>query len=109
MPMILACLTILFGLALMLRAGESRPFADVSWSDGGHAARVTAVTAAAVALYTTLGFVITMALMMGTLLVFAERRPLLRAAGYSVVVVLITYLVFEHILKASLPEAPFFR
>src|SRR5436853_6670296 len=64
LPMIVATLTIIFGLALVARASsESPPFTDIAWSDGKHAAMVTLITAAGVALYTVLGFIITMVLM----------------------------------------------
>ena len=107
MPTILASLTILFGLALIFRAAESPPMDDLSWSEGWHTLRVTLLTAAAIALYTVLGFVLTMALMMIALLIVAERQKPLYAAGYSAAVVLITYLSFEYILKTPLPESPF--
>ena len=107
MPTILAVLTIVFGLALILRAAESPPMDETSWSEGWHALRVTLLTAAAIALYTELGFVLTMALMMIGLLLIAERQKPLHAIGYSVAVVLFTYLSFEFILKTPLPESPF--
>ncbi len=107
MPMILASLTILFGLVLILRAAESAPMEETSWSDGAHALRVTLVTAAAIMLYTELGFVLTMALMMIALLLFAERQRPLPALGYSLAVTLLTYVSFEYMLKTPLPESPF--
>jgi Tripartite tricarboxylate transporter TctB family len=107
LPNIVAVLTIVFGLTLIARARESGPFSDLSWSDGAHAAMVTGITAAAVALYTYLGFVITMALMMAVLLIAIERRNPLRAAGYSSLIVLMTYVSFQYLLKTPLPEGPF--
>src|SRR5216684_3254381 len=56
MPKLVAGLLVAFGLLIVLRAGESAPLATVRWEDLPHAARVVAVTAAAVALYQTLGF-----------------------------------------------------
>ncbi len=106
-PMILAALTIICGSLLILRANESAPFEETSWSDGWHALRVTLVTAAAIVAYTELGFVITMTLMMIALLLIAEREKPLHAIGYSVGVTLFTYLSFEYLLKTPLPEAPF--
>ncbi|MSP32698.1 MAG: hypothetical protein EXR03_07770, partial [Pseudolabrys sp.] len=38
LPMIVATLTIVFGLALLLRANESGRFSEFDWSDGKHAA-----------------------------------------------------------------------
>ena len=107
MPMIVATLTIVFGLALMLRAGESVPFSEVGWSDGPHDAQVTVITAIAIALYTYLGFIITLVLMMVALLVVIERRHPLRAGAYGIVVVLFTYVCFTYVLKTPLPGSPF--
>ena len=52
LPMIVAVLTMVFGLALILRGNESPPFSDLPWDDGKHAAMVAAITAVAIALYT---------------------------------------------------------
>jgi uncharacterized membrane protein SirB2 len=108
LPKIVATLTIVFGLALIVRAGESPPYSEVPWSDGEHAAMVTIITAAAIALYTYLGFIITMTLMMIALLILIERRNPLRAGAYSVAIVLFTYISFAYLLKTPLPEF-FFR
>lgn len=107
LPKIVAVLTIIFGLALVVRAGESPPFAEVSWSDGKHAVLVTIATAAAIALYTYLGFILTMGLMMIGLLIVIERRNPLRAAAYSGAIVLVTYAGFVYLLKTPLPAGPF--
>ena len=107
LPMIVATLTIVFGAALVLRAGESAPFSEVGWSDGIHAAMVTVITAAAIALYTYLGFIITLVLMIVALLVLIERRNPLRAGAYGIVVVLFTYVCFAYVLKTPLPVSPF--
>ena len=107
LPKIVAVLTIVFGLALIVRASESPPFAEIAWADGKHALLVTLVTAAAIALYTRLGFILTMAVMMVALLIIIERRNPLRALGYSVAVVLFTYVCFAYGLKTPLPEFDF--
>ena len=64
MPKILAGLMIVFGGALILRAGENQPFAAIDWSDLKHAGPVVIITALATVLYTELGFVLTFVLMM---------------------------------------------
>lgn len=108
LPKIVAALMMLFGMALIARArAESKPYSDISWADGKHAALVTVITAAGIALYTVLGFIITMALTMVALLVIIERRNPLRAGAYAVVIVLLTYVAFEYLLKTPLPESPF--
>ena len=108
LPMILAVLMIVFGLALLFRANaESTPLSEVSWSDGKHALMVIAITAAAIALYTKLGFIITMVLMMASLLIVIERKNPLRAAAYSISVVMVAYVCFAFLLKSPLPLSPF--
>ena len=107
LPKIVAVLMIVFGLALIVRARESEAYSTVSWADGKHAAMVTAITAAGIALYTVLGLVITMVAMIVALLVVIERRNPLYAAGYALTVVLITYVSFEYLLKTPMPESPF--
>ena len=108
LPMILAVLMIVFGFALFFRANaESDPLSEVSWSDGKHALMVIIITAAAIALYTKLGFIITMVLMMASLLIIIERKNPLRAAAYSVAVVMVAYVCFAFLLKSPLPLSPF--
>lgn len=107
LPKIVAVLTIILGLALIVRASESPAFATIAWSDGSHAALVTIVAAVAIALYTKLGFLITMAAMMLALLLVVERRKPLYALAYSAGVVLMTYAVFVYVLKTPLPSSPF--
>lgn len=108
LPRIVATLTIVFGLALILRANaESPPFAEVDWADGKHALMVTAITAAGILLYERLGFIVTMLLMLMALLTIVERRNPLRAAIFCAAVVTITYASFVYGLKAPLPEFGF--
>lgn len=107
MPKILAGFTIAFGIVLMVRAGESKPFVEIEWTDAMHAAAVTLITAVAVYFFETLGFLTTMAAMMFVLLIAIERRPLLHAALYSIGVVGVTYLTFVYVLKTPLVAGPF--
>ncbi len=107
LPKIVAVLTIILGLALIVRASESPTFATIAWSDGAHAALVTVIAVVATALYTKLGFLITMASMMIALLIVVERRKPLHALAYSAAVVLATYAVFVYVLKTPLPSSPF--
>ena len=103
MPKLVCALMILLGAILVARGSASAPFSDIGWSDLPHAARVLAVTAAAVALYTTLGFIVTMSLMLFALIAF-EGRNLVAAAVYSVGVSLLTYGLFTIVLKSPLEQ-----
>jgi hypothetical protein len=102
LPKLVAILLIVFGLVIVLRGRESAPLASLPWNDLPHAARVVAITAIAIALYQTLGVVITMALMLFTLIFGTERRNPFAAAAFSVGVVALTYLLFEVALKTPL-------
>ena len=103
MPKLACTVMILFGAILLLRGGASVPFSDIGWSDLPHAVRVLAITAAAVALYTTLGFIVTMSLMLFALIAF-EGRNLVAAAVYSVGISLLTYGLFATVLKQPLEQ-----
>ena len=107
MPKLLASLLIAFGLVLVLRAGGSAPLAEISWQDLPHALRVTAVTALAVGLYQTAGFLLTMTLLLFVLIFGVERRRLVPAAAFSLGVVVLTYLLFAVALKTPLEQGVF--
>jgi hypothetical protein len=107
LPNILAVLTIFFGLVLVLRASESKPFAALTWTDAKHAGMVVGFTAVATALFDHLGFVTTNVLLIFALLVVIERRRLLPATVYSVGLVVFTYVLFVHVLKTPLEAGPF--
>jgi hypothetical protein len=106
LPKLVCVLMILFGVLLIARAGQSAPFAEISWSDLPHAVRVLGVTAAAVALYTTLGFIITMSLLLFVLIAL-EGRNLVAAAAFSLGISLSTYVLFTVGLKTPLEQGLF--
>jgi hypothetical protein len=95
---------VVFGLVLLVRAGESPPFADLPWDDLPHAIRVILVATAATALYTVLGFLVTIALLLFTLVFVVERQDIVRAAAFSVGVTVFAYLFFAVVLKTPLPR-----
>jgi hypothetical protein len=104
MPKLVLGLMVLFGLLLIVRAAESPPFATIAWDDLTHAACVTVATAAAVALYTTLGFRLTTGLLLFGLLVLVERQSLVKALLFSLAVPIGTDILFGILLKSPLPR-----
>jgi len=102
-PKLLCILAIFFGAVLIVRAQDSAPFDEIDWSDLRHGAPVIAITVVAVALYTTLGFLITMAGLLFALLMF-ERCNLAISAAYSVGVSAATYALFVYVLKSPLEQ-----
>lgn len=104
LPKLVIGLMTALGLILLLRAGASPPFASLAWGDLPHALRVIALAAAAAALYTTLGFLVTVTLLLFGLTFAVERKPILHAAGFSVGVTALAYLLFNTLLKSPLPR-----
>src|SRR5204863_8324639 len=104
LPKLVIGMMMAFGAILLVRAGESPPFADIAWGDFPHAARVVAVTAVGTAIYTWAGFVVTMALLLFSLTFVIERRPILSAAAFSAGVTLVAYVLFGTALKSPLPQ-----
>jgi hypothetical protein len=106
LPKLVITLMIAFGVALAVRAAESPPLAAIDWNDLGHAATVVGVSAAAIALYTVIGFVLSISLLMFVLLYAVERRNVLRAATVSIAVTVGAYFLFNTLLKSPLPAMP---
>lgn len=106
MPKLLAGLMILFGLALVAGGRGSTSAGEIDWSDLRHAASIVAITAAGTWLYTQLGFLAAVALLLFALLVLVERKNILAAAGYSALVTLLAYGLFDKLLKSPLPIGP---
>jgi len=107
MPKLVLVLLMAFGALLTLRAGESPPLAEIAWGDFRHAVTVMAVAAIATALYTVIGFVLSVSVLLFTLLCLVERRPFWRALIVSVGVTVGSYLLFNTLLKSPLPPMPF--
>ena len=107
MPKLVLGLLIAFGAILVARAGESPPSATIDWSDFRHAATVVVVTAIAIALYTTIGFVLSVSLLLFVLLYFIERRSLFGTLAVSIGITVGCYFLFGTLLKSPLPPMPF--
>ena len=104
MPKLLVGLMIAFGIALVVGAARSQPFAEIDWSDRNHALMVVVIAGAAVASYQTIGFLITMSLLVFVLLVVIERQPVHYAAAYALVLTLLAYALFAKALKSPLEQ-----
>ena len=102
MPKLLLVLMIAFGIALLFGAGASQPFADIEWSDGSHALMVVVIAGIAITFYQTLGFILTMTLLVFALLIVVERKPVLNAVAYSLGLTMIAWWVFGKALKSPL-------
>lgn len=104
LPKLVMALMKLFAAILLVRAGDSPPLASSSWSDLPHAVRVSLLAAAGAALYTRLGFLVTMSALLFALTFAVERKPILHALLFSAGATGIAYLVFSSLLKSPLPR-----
>src|SRR5215468_1521614 len=107
LPKLVLGLMIIFGLVLMARGTTSPPLSEIDWSDRTHALWVIVAGALATALYTTLGFVLTMSLLLFGLTAIVERRPLIPALAFSTGTALVAFILFSWFLKSPLPPSPF--
>jgi hypothetical protein len=104
LPMILVGLLMGFGAVLFVRSGQSPPLASIDWADIRHALPVIALACVAASLYTALGFLVTMSLLLFFLIFVVERQPLLPAAAFGIGATIFAYAVFALLLKAPLPR-----
>ncbi len=102
MPKLMAALMMAFAAVIMTSGANSEPFAAIDWSDRWHALQVVLITGFATAFYQTLGFIITMSLLVFAVLVIVERKNVLRAALYSLGLTLFAYWLFGVALKSPL-------
>jgi hypothetical protein len=109
MPKLVLSLLIALGFILAIRGGESPPLANIAWSDFPHAATVVSVSVIATALYTVIGFVLSMTLLLFVLLYLIEHRKLWHSAAVSIGVTIGSYYLFNTLLKSPLPPMPFWQ
>jgi Tripartite tricarboxylate transporter TctB family len=107
MPKLAIAMMILFGCILVARAGASPRWAEITWTDMPHAARVVVATSFAIALYEPLGFLITMTLLLFSVLLAIEKRSVVSAVVFSIGVSVFAYILFGTLLKSTLPQGPF--
>ncbi|MFN3348738.1 tripartite tricarboxylate transporter TctB family protein [Pseudorhodoplanes sp.] len=102
LPKLMAVLMIVIALGIMATGGDSERVRDIPWSDWPHAVQIVIITAIATAVYTWLGFLFTMSLLVFSLLIVVERKSILAAGTYAVLLTLFSYWLFGIALKAPL-------
>lgn len=102
LPKVLASLMIAFGAIVAASSTQRETLRDIPWSDATHAALVVGIAALATWLYSRLGFLLTMPLLVFALLAVVERRNLVMAAGFAIGLTLFAYWLFAIVLHAPL-------
>lgn len=102
LPKLMAGMLIAFGAIIAFASTVTERLGDIPWGDFSHAALVIVIAAAATFLYSRLGFLVTMPLLVFALLAVVERRNLVMAAVFSIGLTLFAYWLFAIMLKAPL-------
>jgi hypothetical protein len=102
LPKFLAGMMIALAAAIIITGKHGETLAEIPWSDWGHATLVLTIAAIATWLYSRLGFLVTMPLLIFSLLALVERRNLIAAAVYAVGLTLFAYWLFAIALHAPL-------
>ena len=107
LPKLMAGFMILVAAGILINGNNRHTLADIPWGDWRHAALILVIAGIAVTFYATLGFLITMTLLVFALLIIVERKPLLPAAIYAVALTGFAYWLFGIVLKAPLERGIF--
>jgi hypothetical protein len=102
LPKLMAGLMIALAAAIIIGSSHDETLAAMPWSDWSHAALVIVIAALVTFLYSRLGFLVTMPLLVFSLLAVVERRNLVMAAVFAVGLTLFAYWLFAIVLKAPL-------
>lgn len=107
MPVLLAVLLIVFGIAVFAMGGGARRLLEVGWPEGRHAAAIFAACAFAAFGLDRLGYRLTMAVVVGLLLLGLERRGWALGLGLTVAMAWGSFYLFDTLLRVPLPRGPF--
>ena len=107
MPVVLALLLMVFGLALALMGGRGGRFADVGWHEWRHAVAIFGACAFAAWGLDRLGYRITMAAVLFFLLLVLERKGVILSIGLTMVIAWGSFVLFDTVLRVPLPRGPF--
>lgn len=106
-PVVLASLLILFGMAVFAMGAPSRHMGDVGWHEWRHAVAIFGACAFAALGLERLGYRLTMAVVVAFLLLIVERKGWVLGLALTLVVAWGSFLLFDTLLNVLLPRGPF--
>ena len=107
MPVLLASLLVIFGVAVAAMGRRARRPAEVGWPEWRHAVAIFAACAFAAGGLERLGYRITMALVVAFLLLVVERKGWALSLALTLVMAWGSFFVFDTLLRVPLPRGPF--
>ena len=107
MPVMLALLLIVFGVAVFAMGRGARTLREVGWPEWRHAVAIFAACAFAAWGLERLGYRLTMAMVVGFLLLALERKGWVLGIGLTLVMAWGSFYLFDTLLRVPLPRGPF--
>jgi len=107
MPVVLALLLIVFGVAVFVMGRGARTLREVGWPEWRHAVAIFAACAFAAWGLERLGYRLTMAVVVGFLLLALERKGWVLGIGLTLVMAWGSFYLFDTLLRVPLPRGPF--
>ena len=107
MPVLLAVLLIVFGVAVFLMGRRARHVVEVGWHEWRHATAIFAACAFAAWGLERIGYRLTMAAVLAFLLLLLERKGLVLGLVLTVIMAWGSFYLFDTLLKVPLPRGPF--
>ena len=107
MPVVLAALLIVFGVAVFVMGRGARTLREVGWPEWRHAVAIFAACAFAAWGLERLGYRLTMAVVVGFLLLVLERKGWVLGLGLTLVMAWGSFYLFDTLLRVPLPRGPF--
>jgi hypothetical protein len=107
MPVVLALLLIVFGVAVFAMGRGARTLREVGWPEWRHAVAIFAACAFAAWGLERLGYRVTMAVVVGFLLLALERKDWALGLGLTVVMAWGSFYLFDTLLRVPLPRGIF--
>ena|SRR5712664_2353289 len=107
MPVLLATLLIVFGVAVFAMGSRARRLVEVGWEEWRHAVAIVAACAFAAWGLERLGYRLTMAAVVSFLVLGLERKGLILGLVLTVAMAWGSFYVFDTLLRVPLPRGPF--
>ena len=107
MPVLLAVLLIVFGVAVFAMGRRGRLLGEIGWPEWRHAVAIFAACAFAAWALERLGYRITMAIVVAFLLLGLERKSWALGLGLTIVMAWGSFYLFDTLLRVPLPRGPF--
>ncbi len=107
MPVLLALLLIIFGVAVFVMGSRAPRLGEVGWHEWRHAVAIFGACAFAAWGLERLGYRLTMAVVVAFLLVIVERKGWVLGLVLTVGVAWGSFWLFDTLLNVVLPRGPF--